>query len=363
MSLRPSEQLSAIATGRVDDLTPEEKQLALLKIGGRLVDRVLDAHLAEGVEPSPLQELYYREGLRVLSESPAVEARLRILRALESNITSTVHQHHAWRHARKGNVVWEFSGATGTGKSSAILCLLETLNGVSPSELEKHVTIDVPALPSLLPGLPRGSGVAVDEQTHAVGEGSISQGKVLRSMEDQIRYSEIDIYWASPESEDHNTTQGEFVAFAANPRDQYTRFLVYLHDVPLGYANLSWCSPSMWAAYEPIKRANVDRALRAAFHNTGILDEHIRRLFESEAVQAACRVRRLKAADWRRFLKRFSVPLNTSQVQTMSEEIEFMLETIALRPDDFERIYGWAPTPPMVDAAGGSPRRPGGPRA
>ena len=357
MKLTPSDKLSALASGRLDDVTPEEKQLALLKVGGSLVDQVLDAHLAQGVETSPLHRLYYRESLRVLSESGGIEPRVRVLRALENNITKLVHDHHAWRHRRNGNVVWEFSGPTGIGKSSCMLGLLERLNHVRPSELKDHITIDVPELPQLLPKLAAGSGVAVDEQTHAVGEGSQTQAKVLRSMEDQIRLSGIDIYWASPESQDHATSQGEFVAIAADFERHHTRFLVYLNDVPLGYANLSWCSREMWEAYGPIKHANVQRALRATFQSTQALDEQIRRLFENPAVQSASRVKRLKVADWKRLLKRFAVSLNTSQTQTLAEEIDFMLETLIAQPDQFETIYGWRPTPAMVDAAGGAGNR------
>lgn len=352
----PSDKLSALASGRLDDVTPEEKQLALLMIGGELVDQVLDAHGGEGVEQSPLHDLYYRESLRILSESSHAEDRLRILRALERNITSLVHEHHAWRHARNGNVVWEFSGPTGIGKSSCMLGLLERLNHVKPSSLGQHLTIDVPELPTLLPGLPAGSAVAVDEQTHAVGEGSVTQAKVLRSMEDQIRLSGIDIYWASPESQDHATSQGEFVAIGANYEKKYTRFLVYLNEIPLGYANLSWCSDKMWQAYDPIKRKNVDRALRATFQSIAALDEQIRRLFESDAVQKAAQVKRLRVPDWKRLLKRYAISLNTSQVQTMAEEIDFMIETLSTRPDLFPAIYGWDATPHMIDAAsGGAP--------
>jgi hypothetical protein len=353
MKTTPSEKLSALASGRLDDVTPEEKQMALLKIGGRLVDDVLDAHLKEGVEPSPLHELYHREMLRILTESSAAEPRLRVLRALERNITSLVKRHHSWRHDHNGNVVWEFSGPTGIGKSSCMLGLLERLNRVKPDELAKHLTIDVPELPNLLPKLQAGSGVAVDEQTHAVGEGSVTQAKVLRNMEDQIRLSGIDIYWASPESQDHATSQGEFVALAANYQEKYTRFLVYLNEVPLGYANLPWCSSAMWSAYSPIKRKNVDRALRATFQATAAIDEQVRRLFDVEAVQAACRVRRLKVADWKRLLKRNAASLNTSQIQSIAEEIEFMLETLQTRPDDFASIYGWEATDNMHNAARG----------
>ena len=354
MKITPSDQLSALATGRVDDVTPEEKQLALLKGGERLIDGLIDAHLKQGIEPSPLHELYHRERLKVLAESPAAEARIREVRALERNITPLLREHHAWRHAHDGNVVWEFSGPTGTGKSSCMLGLLESLNRIRPEDLARHVTIDIAQLPHLLPSLPPGSGVAVDEQTHAVGEGSITQAKVLRSMEDQIRLSGIDIYWASPESQDHATSQGEFVALAANFREKYTRFLVYLNELPLGYANLKWCSPRMWAAYQPIKKRNVERALRAAFQATEAADEQIRRIFELESVQSACRVRRLRTGDWRRFIKRYAPSLGTAQVQTMAEEIDFMLETIATRPDEFLTIYGWEATPKMHDAASGA---------
>ena len=354
MKITPSDKLSALAGGRLDDVSPEEKQLALLKMGGQLVDDVLDAHLLEGVELSPLHEVYYREMLRVLSESTAAEPRLRILRALERNITPLVKKHHSWRHERNGNVVWEFSGPTGIGKSSCMLGLLESLNRVKPAELAAHLTIDIPELPNLLPKLAAGSGVAVDEQTHAVGEGSVTQAKVLRSMEDQIRLSGIDIYWASPESQDHATSQGEFVAIAANYHEKYTRFLVYLNEIPLGYANLRWCSSAMWAAYSPIKRKNVDRALRATFQATATLDEQIRALFDLDAVQAACRVKRLKIADWKRLLKRHAVSLNTSQVQSIAEEIEFMLETLQTRPDDFRTMYGWDATDNMHNAARGT---------
>lgn len=352
MKVYPSEVLSALAHGALDDVSGEAKHLALHKIGGALVDRVIDTHIRDGIRPAPLHEEYLRENLRVFSNAPILDAKLRFTRALQKNITGLVRRHHAFRHAHDGNVVWEFSGGTGTGKSSCMLGLLETLNGVKPENLARHLTIDTPDLPNILPGLPPGSGVAVDEQSHLVGEGSVTNQKVMRSVEDQIRQSGIDIYWASPESHDHATSQGEFAVLAPEPDQKCTRFVVYLNEVPLGYCRLPWCSPEMWAAYQPIKRKNVDRALRAAFQATGAQDEVIRRLFEHDAIQVACRVRRLKVADWRRLLKRFATSLGTAQVQTFAEEIEFMLETLNTRPDEFRALYGWDPAPKMEEAAG-----------
>lgn len=354
-ALRLSDKFSALASGALDNATPEEAKLAQLKLGGRIVDRVLDAHIQQGVELSPLHELYYRESLRVFSESGPVEMRVRTLRALETNITRLVREHHSWRHAKNGNVVWEFCGPTGSGKSSSMLSLLERWNHVKPADLGKHLTIDVPDLPNLLPTLGAGSGVAIDEQTHAVGEGSVTQAKVLRNMEDQIRLSGVDIYWASPEAQDHATSQGQFVSLGTNFKEQYTRFLVYLNDIPLGYASLPWCSSAMWRAYEPIKRKNVDRAQRALFHNYNLVFDHIKRLFDVPAVQVATRVRRLKTTDWKRLLKQFLPTLSTTQVQAYAEEIEFMLETLATRPDEFETLYDFSPTSGMIDAAGGAP--------
>ncbi|MEA3201900.1 MAG: hypothetical protein QOE90_3328 [Thermoplasmata archaeon] len=351
MNLRGSDQLTALLSGRLDNVTPEDMQLLLLTLGGELADKMVDAHLGEGVELSPLQELYVRERLRVFSEAPEASETIRLFRALETNITPVVREHHAWRHERQGNVAWQFSGGTGTGKSSAMLWLLETFNHVRPDDLRKHITIDVPHLPQLLPQLERGSGVAVDEQSKATGEGALTQAKVISNIEDQIRFSEIDILWASPEGEEHTTSQGEFVALGANRRYRYTRFIVYVRELPLGYANIPWCSDAMWAAYLPIKKENVERALRAAFKDTEWLDEVVRRLFDQEAVQKACGVRKLKTPDWRRVLKRHASMLNVSQIQTVAEEIEFMLDTLLIKPNDFAAIYGWDPTPNMLKAA------------
>ena len=351
MKIYPSDYLAALASGAIDHATDEQKLVSLIKGSEGLVNHVLDAHAEDGVTLPPLHDLYWREMLAFVSTKPATEDRIRLVLALQRNITGLVHEHHAYRHKHDGNVVWEFSGPTGMGKSSAMLGLMEWHNGVRAEDLEKHLTIDASRIPDLLPKLRKGSALAIDEQSQLVGEGSLTQVKLLRNVEDQIRATGVDVYWASPDSRDHATSQGEFQAFQVHHDKHYTRFLVWLNEIPLGYANLPWASAELWAAYRPIKARNVERAAKAAFNNPAGNDDHIRRLFDVPAVRRIATTRRVRVNDWRRLFRRFGSSVSTTQLQSIAEDIEFMLDTLSTRPDDFPEIFGWKPTPGMIDAA------------
>lgn len=353
MKIYPSDYLAALASGAIDNATDEEKLLGLVKESERIVNDLVDAHVAEGTTAPPLHDLYLRESLLFVSMKPATEDRIRLARALQRNITTKVYEHHKYRHEANGNVVFEFSGTTGMGKSSCMLGLLERLNGVKPEDIEKHLTIDPVRIPDILPALGKGSGLAVDEQTHLVGEGSITAMKNMRNVEDQTRLTGVDIYWASPEKRDHETSQGEFQAFQVNREKHYTKFLVWINEIPLGYCSLQWASPDLWAAYEPIKAKNVDRAARALFNAPGAHDDLLRRIFAHDATQTLAKRRRLRKDDFTRLLRRFGPSLSSGQLMGLAIDAHEMTETLRNHPEDFRVFYGWDPTEAMERVAEG----------
>lgn len=355
MRIYKHEELSALLTGRIDNATPEERQLALVKLGKKLAVEAIQHLRQDDWELSPLHTLLLLNRLTPFAPDPHNNERVAYYRALHEDITSLVMAHHQWRHARNGNVVWEFTGPTGSGKSSCMLGLLERLNGVKPDKLAEHLTIDVAELGNVLPRIPKGSGVVVDEQSTLVGEGSQVTERTLRNIEDQIRLTGKDLYWASPgKNREHQTSQGEFQSISTNWKKRRTRFLVWLDQTPLGRCDLPWASDEMWAAYEPLKKGNVARAERATFHSISALDEQIKRLFELDAIQLICEKRRPKAAEWRRIIRRHGPSMGTAQVQSMSEEIVSMLDVLDNAEDEFAILYNFEPTAAMLRAAGAS---------
>lgn len=348
--LYPHDRLGALLAGRLDNASPEEKHLALTQYGREIVDEVLRSHMRDDWETSPLHALLQREQLTFTGAQGEDDKRLRLVAAYNTNITSLVVLHHKWRHEHDGNVVWEFTGPTGTGKSSCMLGLLERFNRVDPAKLDRHLTIDVGTLPRILPRLKSGEGLVIDEQSALVGEGSLTQEKILRNIEDQIRASGIDLYWASPKKDEkrHATSQGEFEAILLNRRKRAARFLVWLEETPLGYCNLPWAGGAMWQAYLPMKRANVRRATAAQFNQPGALDEELKQLFEDPVLHRLCQRKRLKPQDWRDWIKRHATTtLNTTQTANLAEDCYRILEMLQHDKRDVQDYYGWPATPGM----------------
>ncbi|MFA5862201.1 MAG: hypothetical protein WDA16_10955, partial [Candidatus Thermoplasmatota archaeon] len=175
------------------------------------VDHVFDRHH----QAAPLFELYWRERCTFYADKPWCEERARLNAAMQRDITAVLHEHVRQRRQYGGNVVLEFSGPTGMGKSSAMLGFAERHNGLARRVAEGGVDalrlrlgIDIGDIPGKLEQLGQGDVIMLDEQLSLVGENSETHLQVLRNCEETLRGTMIDLHFASPATRDHSTSQG-----------------------------------------------------------------------------------------------------------------------------------------------------------
>lgn len=328
---------------------------------------LVDGAFADDHRAPPLFELFHRERTMSYAERPQHDLRARFMLALQRDITDLLHKHVEYRRRMAGNVVLEWTGPTGMGKSSCMLGFMERHNRLrdrvlaeGPEALRRRLTIDVADLAHKLPGLEPGDGLALDEQLHLVGEGSESAMKLLRNIEDTIRGTGVDVHWASPTVRDHTTSQGVLEALCVRPprdgRGGSTRFLYSLalggtEAIPLGVVDLPWCSAEVFAAYGPIKRRNLERTATMQFHATDAHEETVRKLFENRAVQILLKHREPKKTDWQLLLRRHSASMAVSEIATLASWLDYMWRILRFAPEDFREAFGWEPTTTMRQLA------------
>jgi hypothetical protein len=303
-----------------------------------------------------------------------VNAELRLQHAYQYDITPLLHAHIRERHRYDGNVVLEFAGPTGTGKSSCMLGLMETHHGLrgavqrdGPEALQNRLSVDLQELPQKLKPLGKGDAVCMDEQFHLMGEGAETRVKTMRNLEDTLRGTGISIYYASPGARNnHDASQGILTTTTWSPpvlRDgatgrMMTRFLFSLSiygepALPLGTVTLPWCSPEVFAAYSPIKAYQLDRTRMGVFHSDARAHEHIvKRLFDTPEVLAKIRVLgKPDRGQLKRLLTYYGPSMSTDERDALATEIEDMLTILRDARDKFDDIYHWTPTQNMIDIA------------
>lgn len=370
----PEDRIAFLVSRLNSGLNEDEYQGIFAELSDTLM-RLMDNSFSREYQAFPLHELYHRERVHVYSEKPWLDEAIRYALAHQKDITDILHAHVEERRRYGGNVVLEFVGPTGSGKSSCMLGLMEHHNKLldkiqanGTSALKARLSIDLQELPGKLEKLTAGDAVCMDEQLHLAGEGANTALKMMRNLEDTLRGTMIDIYFASPGTRTgHDASQGVLEAVAWSPptlRDgtpglARTKFIVWLglngHDaIPLGFVDLPWASPEVFAAYKPIKDENLERTKRGQFHTTGeASDEIIKRVFENPALLERLKIRaRPTKADWVRYLQRYAPTMSIAERQFLAAELEEMLLCLRDEPDRFARIWGWEATPNMLRVAG-----------
>lgn len=356
----------------------------LTEVEYKAVRQMLDDAIRSIIRPSfrgkhqapAFHEFYHRERVRFYGETPFIAQQNRLILAHKRDLTEQLHVHITERRKYAGNVVLEFGGPTGYGKSSSMLGLMERHNGLRDivladgvDGLRRHMSIDLAELPSKLEGLTGGQAIAIDEQLRLYGEGAETNTKMLQNIEDTLRGTQIDLFFASPGRRDnHDASQGYLEAYSASPvtlrngqpGSKSTRFLYWYslagQDLmPLGYVDLPWCSAEVFEAYSTIKRENLDRTRRAQFTNAAALNvEIIKRIVEHPAFQARLKHNlRPTKGDMEKYVGLYAgTSINTGQQKALAGELEEMLNVIRDSPPDFATIWGFEPTEAMLKLAG-----------
>lgn len=268
-----------------------------------------------------------------------------------------------------GRVTWRGPHPRGMTKSSCMMGFVETTSqmaGVSlrekieahPELMINHVAYDVTDLPTKLPLLQFGEGMMLDEEIRAVGEGSLTARELLSNIEDMNRQTGVDIHFASPTGGEHDTSQAVLEAVAVDWEHQRTRFLVSIaygtpEPIPLGMATLPWCSPAVYRAYQPIKADILARTMRMMFHPGAATEDAVKALFDDERVKELLMIfGQPPKNNWRPWVQRFGRSMSIAELNRVSADISEMFTILTRAPvSSFEKIYGWAPSRSMMEAA------------
>lgn len=328
--------------------------------------QTIDRYLTErGYQTSPLAKLYLQLWLTPLGLHKESDDHTRRVLALRRNITPILHEHVQTRRAWGGNIVFEWTGPTGMGKSSCMLGFMERHNGLRDTVLSegteglrRHIAIDINSLPAKIAPLKAGQAVGMDEQLHLTGEGARNLADTLANLEETLRGTGIDIHFASPSLREHTTSQGVLEALAWNREKQRTMFLVKLammgerEPMPLGTVILPWCSKETYAAYEPIKRENLERTRRMQFNQASdTRDELIRHFFETPSIQVRFKYLVAKPADVARWWREVMPATGLNESDSYAATCIDMLRLARVGGTAFREAYGWDPTPAILAAA------------
>lgn len=340
------------------------------------IEKVGEHHFSNGFVAWPLVKAWHCDMLQFYGETEWLDTKKRRFEAMQRDITPLVHQQIELRRRYGGNVVFEFAGPTGVGKSSCMLGLMEKHNRLARivdqdgvDGLRRHISIDLQELPTKLENLKPGDAIAMDEQLHLVGEGAETAMKTLRNLEDTLRGTQIDLHFASPGRRDnHDASQGFLEATAFSPPKLpdgekgrlQTRFLYHLglggtKPIPLGYVDLDWCSPKVFQAYTQIKDENLERTRRAQFTSTNpVNNEAIKRIFDNEAFQARMRHNlRPTKTELKKYVRLYAgTSLSQAEGEALASEIEEMLDVLRDHEADFPLIWSFPPTESMRKVAG-----------
>ncbi|MGB1697762.1 MAG: hypothetical protein ACPHK8_05135 [Thermoplasmatota archaeon] len=197
----------------------------------------------------------------------------KLARALCTDFTQESLEHHRERLDNNANIFANYSGETGSGKSSCSLadgidsgiydCPVKT-----KGDLEARVFFDKMDVHEVMQGLGRRDVAFKDEDPRESGEGSLTNQKALMNLQDTIRGTQRSLHMASPELEYRATTQMEYQAIAQTPIKTFmetgvgeTLFLVARGPHLLGYARKPWVNGQVFRWYSQIKDDYLQIAL------------------------------------------------------------------------------------------------------
>lgn len=314
------------------------------------VDRLLGAmrrkYAAMGCSLATADEDALWLRARPVSQAEEFDAYLRYVRALLTPYNDRFSQHIRDRLLDNANVHLEFCGGTGTRKSSCAIGLADWQRHLEPGDLAKRLSFDLSELVANIATLGPGDVAIHDEYLQATGTGSKTQQAVVENQQDTLRRSGVSVYMCSPRRQEHDATHLVLETLLVNRERQFTVFMLWKLEVPLGVVALPWAPAHLWTEYEPWKDANTERSKSASFKDSQRLKRLALRVMEDcdfvEEVMLAAKKPTKK--DVRQALE------DHCAVQLSATEADFLTTRLynlmyKLRPEAFERWYGCPPGP------------------
>lgn len=220
--------------------------------------------------PRAFWAAFWREVFPLAAPSDP-EAFLSLLAAVTTPYDADLDAHIMERHADGGNTILHVYGHSGTGKSSCALGKAHALRPIPAGELHKRLVYQLSNVPAALHAVGPEEWVILDEQTKTAGEGAKTEADEFQNIEEQFRASRKNLLRLSPTEREDNGQGVKLRSFAWSRTLQKTAFLVKVDDRWVGHVTWPFCPPDVYAEYVPLKDAQVERALAAAFHDTGAL--------------------------------------------------------------------------------------------
>ncbi|HUR61951.1 MAG TPA: hypothetical protein VM286_06260 [Candidatus Thermoplasmatota archaeon] len=270
-----------LAAGYADVTGNKAGNFQLWSIANQNVSNYIIEQLQNlGLEMAPWAWDAFVERITPIAPQTDYNQHLALAKALLTNRHCRFFAQFPYRLKTGGNVHTHYIGGTGTGKSSCSLAVIHSVNRIQTGHLRDHLALTNRDLPEAIKRiatqikagtLTPGQGVHKDEEEDTAGEGSATDAKMMRNLENQLRASQINLSTSSPTLEAVATTQGQMVALAWHPKDKWTLFLHYVDNIPLGVVAIRWLPEPYWTQeYTPWKNDNVDRTVAAEFSDAGL---------------------------------------------------------------------------------------------
>ncbi len=236
-----------------------------------LVQKLRAKLRSAGLCAAPFDEdaFWSRIDLPVPASDPT--QHIRLIHALLRDYQDCVAAQIQYRHRHNANVHLEITGPPGMAKSSCAISIINWIRRITPSELMRHLSIDVTELPSKIMRMQPGESVIQDEYVQTSGEGSRTAKSLFENLEDTLRGSQVNLIVLSPRRQEHSTMQAIFDLIMWNPERRFSLFLVWIRGTPMGVVAIPWAPDPLWEAYGPWKAANVERTLQGQFRDTTYL--------------------------------------------------------------------------------------------
>lgn len=302
---------------------------------------VVDLHRKEGFVTAPLYHDALLARLEPVFPASDPSAHIDVVRALLTDYSQPTERHILVRQAWGGNVVFEITGPTGMGKSSLAIYIANAGSAIDAARINEYLVFDLSELPSKLATKKPGETVVIDEYVRQSGDGSRTALQMIANLEDQIRASQVNLLWLSPQKQDHSTSQAEFEVVFWNRERQETRCLVWCQGRPRGYVTIPWAPPELWAAYQPWKTEKVQRALSGQFRETTAMARIAMHLFAMpEYVQYMLKFNKPKKSDFEESIDFFyAVSLPSRQVGRLASFMHKICYSYDRLKDDFPTIF------------------------
>lgn len=240
-----------------------------------------------GLEMAPLYEWSFEKRIAPKQKPHDMDRHVELVDAILTDAAPRFWRHCQYRLRTNGNVVFEFTGHTGTGKSSCALTVADWLSRIPEARVREYVNFDLGDLPKKMSTKKRGETIIQDEYVNLSGEGARTNKGMFENIEDTTRKSGVNLFVLSPRgrSNDEGVTQARLESIAWNPREQWTLFLVHVDEAPLGVVAIPWCRKELYEEYEKWKDGNVERSLAGNFRDDTFLAKVAMSMFANEKVQ------------------------------------------------------------------------------